>query len=404
MKRSIYFPAGMDHQKCRDKGWFVKKLSSLILFPLFLSLTIRGYPAGEKEISVDEFKWMAETSGNIIGKLKEYNSLLDEYQPCFFLDYDTLLTPGYEYTVTTPAGDWKVGPVEGNAGFYAGTKRIGILGVVNGVNLLIDERYKTGEYSELTGWANYYYILGLRLAYSRDFQALAGYIMKQTPYIIRDYDGKNKFAAYYDSDNRLQTNDNAIENIYMLKLFGIGMGTVYNYDNKKPGSFLLDRDLFASGRYGTFNLSLAYYDSECTYQAGYRYRGLRVFDFLSLGSGGLFNVRSDNEERGRVAHLSVFDTLFLFKDQKSAESAGEVKNDERGRDFYLAVKTGVSLTRDLFDENLYGFFAEISLENIPFLGTSGNLAGGAAYNYEETLRRLPVKNRYIIFLKARILF
>lgn len=382
---------------------FVKKSILVFLFLFFLSLTTKGY-SGDMEISAAEFKWMADTSGNIIGKIKEYNYELDKYQPHFFLDYDTLLTPGYEYTVPTPAGDWKVGPVEGNVGFYGGTKHIGILGVINGINLLIDDRHKEGEYSDLTGWANYYYILGFRFFYNRDFQALTGYIMKQTPCIIRDYDGEYKFAAYYDSSNKLQTNDTEIENIYMLKLFGIGMGTVYNYDNKKPGSFLLDRDLFRSGKYGTLNLSIAYYNTERTYQAGYTYREFAVADFLSLGSGGLFNIRSDNSEKGRVAHISAFDTLYFFKDHKKVEDPQEAISKEKKSDFYMTVQTGVSLTRDLFDENLYGFFAEISLENIPLFGALGNLSGGVAYNYEEMLKRLPVKNQYTVFLKGRILF
>ncbi len=377
----------------------IKKVRSLMMIFFLFFAGADLFAGGDKEISAEQFKWMSETSTNIVGKFKEYNRELDKYEPYFFLDYDQVLTPGYEYTVPTPAGNWNVGPIEGNMGFYAGYKFLGLMGVVNGINLLIDDKHKTGQYAELSGWANYYYILGLRLALSRNFQFFGGGILKRKPYFIEDSDGQLKFAAYYDSDGILQTNDNEIEMIFMIKLFGYDFGTIFNYDNKNVSTLSLDKDILKSDKLGTLNLNVNYFDLDKTFQAGYKIKDLYLSRFISLGSGGLFNAYSQDDNKSVLASVSLYDTLYLFKKSGNSESG-----DSGSHDFYMGIRTGASVTRDLFDEYLYGFIAEVSAENIILLGVNSKLTAGLSYNYEETLKRLPIKDQLFLSFKIRVLF
>ena len=119
--------------------------------------------------------------------------------------------------------------------------------------------------------------------------------------------------------------------------------------------------------------------------------------FLSIGTSGLFNIYTEDENRSPVGHTLVYNRIFFFRD-------APLRSQESTEDFYIVLKTGASVTRDLFDEYLYGYIGEISAENIQLSGTKMLFLFGASYNYKETLYRIPVQDQLLLSFKINFIF
>ncbi len=366
----------------------------IILFAVVGSTEL--YSSENKVISPEKFQWMTETSADLLGRIKTYNSEIDLYKPYVYLDYDNVLTPGYEYTAPTPIGPWNVGPVEGNLGLYIGVEHFGFIAVVNGINLLIDDKHKTGIYSNLDGWASYNYLGGVRFALDSDFQLIGGAVMKQTPYFVK-IDDDLKFSAYTDKNGAIQTNENRVEAFALLKLFGYDIVTFYNSDKKRASSLDLSGNVFDKGDSGRFDFQLSYYDLSTTVQGGFKYDDFFILSFLSLGTSATFNIYSEDKNRSVIADALIYDRIFIFRDSP-------LRSKESTDDFYIVIRTGLSVSRDLFDEYLYGYMAEVSGVNIKVLGSRTQFLAGGSYNYDETLNRMPVKDQFLVSFKVKFMF
>ncbi len=402
----------MKYLYLKNKSW--KEISVIAFF----SIGIIGFSnvQAQTQITAQQFQWMAQSSAPIMDTVQHYNRQLDQLAPYVFIDHDAMLTPGYEYFVDTPAGNWRVGPIEGRIGLYAGSPKLGLLFVMNGINLLIHKDHRRGLYQDIQAWSLYHYVGAVRYAYSDNLQFIIGSQMKEYPVFIAQND-EIKFGAEYDTGGKLRTNDYDIEAFYLFRLWGFDLNGMYNFDNSSPNLFDMGTDLYKDPYWGRVYGRVRYTDFDQSWQVLAQWKKWMLTSFLLIDSSVVYNIYSKMDNRaglqsthilftfvlwGRAGHLqsvNASNNVNKIDSQKDSLKESDIHSNKfvrkkiRERPLTWTVSAGASVTQDFFDKRLSGWRAQTALHNLQLFSTISQITLSYFRNDPEALARLPLPDQ-----------
>lgn len=329
-----------------------------------------------------------------------YNTLIEKYDPRFFMSMDMVRISKSDYFAATTLGPISVMPIEGKALFYFGTlikksRYIGLMLLINAVNLSsdLDLTPESEKYSKV-GWNSGNTILAVRTVFDEDLALTVGTQLNISPYVIKDSVNNRIFSVYYDEELEIYKGTQSSTQLFLhLDYSGFDFGTVYNFKKNVMNLFELVKFYTIGNSLGRLGTGFNFYDFHKTYQVGVQYKDFPVVSNTLFSMETYWNLLK--QHRWNDISYLLFEASTDFLKQNSAGSDASNK-----KDFHIALDLGVSYSKDIFRDGLFGYCGELIFKNIRVVSQGipfyMNFSIGVSNDYHKSLNRLPMKNEPMI--------
>lgn len=379
-----------------------------LLFPCWFfiaSFLCSSLAAGEKRITPEGFEWISKTSLNVMATYQRYDELIKRYDPKLLFNIDAVRGCEHDYITPTTIGDLTVVPVQLDFALYGNWRikqtSLGFLAVANTVDLRIakeahpDLNSGDGPYGILYGWYKRYILAAFRGSFGENIKLAIGEVYAYSPYVVTALDGSKQFGLIEEQGYKeYKTTKGEKESFLYANFYGYEVGGIHDFKKVNPKLFQL-RKFFNIGKdLGELIPGVNYYRLADTTQAGIEHKDFMLTPNVSLGGKFFLNIHERNRGAG-LAYITGTMSAYFLKDK----AAGE---DDSKRDLYISLTPGLSYSRDIFDEDLWGYSLDIALENFPMAPGheknfgQGKFAIGVSRNYHGTLHRVPIKDEMLL--------
>jgi hypothetical protein len=338
----------------------MKKLTIIVakrlLFLTLLAASLNSL-SQSKVITPEGFNWMSKASVNMVSTYRNYQDFIRINEPKFLFDVNTIQTFDYGYVVPTSLGNIGVGPIHLELGAYFRWQikdnfKIGFFAFANTLDLQIDDvkhadlTSSSGTYGNLYGWQSGKIILAVNPQINENVNFSIGALLIDSPFVTISDQGTEQFDIYYDDEfDEYLTNNEREELFFMGKFYGYEIGTFFELKEKVLSLVDLKRVFSLGEGLGDFGVGFRHYNFQKTYQVGIEYKNPSLFSTLPIHFEAYWNILSNNRWN-EIGFVNLSTGKSFLKD-KSEEF---VK-----KDFYITVNTGLSYSRELFDEGLFGY-------------------------------------------------
>ena len=355
-------------------------LPALILALFFLSPA--SYAQEHPTIDPTAFESISHASLNILQTFKEYDNLIADN------NFRTILNAkgasmSEMYSVTTTAGDVVVHPFQADVLFHSK----GFVLVASMMDLRIAKLFNEGlafEYLLPYGWSYRYAVAGYRLLGRRRGNDLTvGVMFQQKPY-IEEGPGGEKVFGYLDKGYTLLTTTVSTYSPFIhVNIFGNDIATIYSTEEGELDSAEYEFSLRLGERTGRLNMGYNFSRFSDSSQAGIKYKELHFTRWMTFGL-----EYYQNADTGRLSYIQPEVTFFLAWDGRKASEK---------LDRYTRINLGYSFDREIFSEEVPGYAAKVTFENLRIYGDwAGSISVGIANNYRAVLSRIPIRDETLM--------
>ena len=377
-----------------------------VKYLLFWALVVSFLPTygQSKLITPEGFNWMSRTSINIVNTYRNYQYFIKENEPKFLFDVNTIQTFGYGYTIPSSLGMINVGPIHLELGAYFRWQvkenfKLGFFAFANTLDLQIDDvkhpdlTSSSGAYGNLYGWQSGKIILAVNPQINENINFSVGALLVDSPFVTLSEDCTDQFDIYFDEEFDEYLPNNEREELFFLgKFYGYEIGTFFEFKEKIFSLIDFKRVFSLSEKAGDIGVGFRHYNFLNTYQVGAEYQNSSLFTILPVNFEVYWNILKNNKWN-EISYVNFSTGKTFLKDQ-STELASK-------RDFHINVSTGISYSRELFDEGLVGY--QISFDFANIWGAWRSLVLGYSRNYRDYLNRLPIKNEHEVVFAFRFM-
>lgn len=370
---------------------------------------------GDLAIIPESFKLISETSLDIIQTFDDYNTEITANGYKFFFDIDLVTILNTRFIVPTTQGNknFELGQYTGCLYWsidLTSSFSLAIFAAGNGIALA--NNIWTDSHNDVFSYDYGIYCLIIKES-EYNFALDCGFIKRWLPIITSDVNNNEYFSYTFDNEiNRFVTSEEEqTEAFANLFLFGFTSKIVYDTEDSVFKAFEFRYEfsvadllrLFIPGLdinvrdfLGLLVPGFNYFDFMNIKQLGYRHYAISPLDFIKFSYELYFNLDKQNLDY-IVADIS----LYLFGD-KGQQYKNELSNENKTRHFGIALNGGLSYSKDIFPEGVFGYSVKIALKNIPLLISTAEIDVGYSNNYHATLYRLPIKDGNVLLLELKL--
>ncbi len=383
---------------------------NILLLPAILLILIQNKGLAQSDdntITPEAFNWMSKTSINIKKTYDNYQNFIDEHDPIFLFDFNTIqVGENDNYLIPSSLGDLNVGPIQGELAMYRRwqTKKdlkLGFFLCVNSLDLQINEelhptlRDTLGPYGDLYGWNSGKIIMSTSATFNQNIEITLGVLLSYAPYITIANDGTEQFDIFYDEEKEEYfTTLDKDEFFFIGTFYGYKFGTFYEFSEREFSLIELKKNINLGVKAGEVGLGLRHYSFRKTYQAGFEYNHPTLLSVISVDFETYWNIYK-NGQWNDLGYIMLSSGVSIFKDRQQKEI------DRVKKDFFIEIKGGISYSKDIFYEGLTGYYCTVDFINI--LRWWHSFKVGYSYNYFDYLSRLPLKNEHGIVIAGRFM-
>ncbi len=380
----------------------MKKLFLILpVFSLFICLN-----AAPVLITPDEFEFLGSTSVDVMRAFNRGLSVIQKYDPVFFLDADTIQAISKEgFLIPLKYNEQKVGTIQGDMTLYwrpfkEDNWSLAFFSSISSMDLQVKEggNISTSVY----GWKNRFMIIGIKTTIYDFMKISSGYIYKFSPIILKDEFGEKYFSAEMDEKNEIKHNE-SYNGFFHTDILGIDLGTVFksgqgiDFVEFKIPFYFNENRLIIKPDIGYFNFhDIVKTGAMISNEFPVKIEGTKI-DAIIIELEGYARIYARDDWVGpATAILNI--NLTGGREKISDKS---IKNLES----YASLKIGGSYSKELFCAGVAGAIIELGYENFCLFENhylSCNF--GVAYNYHYSLYRMPVRNFCLIPFTIRWMF
>lgn len=386
------------------------KLNILLFLPaiLLILIQLKGLAqSDDNTITPEAFNWMSKTSINIKKTYDNYQSFIDEHDPIFLFDFNTIQTERNNYLIPSSLGDLSVGPIQGELAMYfrKQTKKdlkLGFFLCGNSLDLQINKelhptlRDTLGPYGDLYGWKIGKMIFAISTTFNQNVEISLGALGTNRPHITFDNNGTEQFDIIFnDEEDEYSTSLIKSEFFFIGTFYGYKFGTFYEFSEREFSLIELKKNINLGKKNGEAGLGLRHYSFRKTFQAGFEYSNPTLLSVISVDFESYWNIYK-NGQWNDLGYIILSSGVSIFKDRQQKEI------DRVKKDFFIEIKGGVSYSKNIFNEGLTGYSCTMDFINI-WGWWHSSFKVGYSYNYFDYLSRLPLKNEHGIIIAGRIM-
>ncbi len=350
----------------------------------------------DERITPQRFNWIASTSLDIVKTMHAYADQINTTKPDFFFDIDLVKTTRNTYSLPTSRGIQSAEIMQYDGALYfdwsiSSNYTLDFFVVANGIGL--GKNLYSAPAKDV--WSSEYSTGSIAVRRNDKSLYLAfGYNDRKIPYTEKNSAGNEVFGYLFNSSTseweRAETETQSC--FASVKAGQYELTLVYSFSSQAMELLSARIEFWLGKEFGIFVPGANYYKENDTKQIGTSLIGFKLGSSLSLATEGYLNTRSF-----ALDYLLASGTLLLFRDEDNSS----LQHDPAKR-FSIVANTGISYSKEIFPSGLFGYSAQLTVENIPLLGSRIKLIAGISCNYHESLYRLPIQDEVIVRTGAQI--
>lgn len=366
------------------------------IFLAALSSSIQG----QALISPDALEWMAQTSVDVARMDEEYDILTATLKPNYMVVADGAWPAwGREFPAPTTDGIRQFGFIQGHGIVYLGFdigRDYGLAAKMVGSAMRLESN--TDSYPD---FIHRDIIVQCQVRNrTGGFGLTLGPLFRTVPHVATDESGAKVFAPDPESYTSMQL-------LFGANYRALRLGTYYDFLARSIKLLHLGAGVPIAPRLGVFRPGVNYYRLRRTVEVGFAHTGLRPLSFIALGLETYLDV--GHLQPGCLVPSLTIDPFWTPPSELPGGKSGEPKRRLR-----ITLELGGSYSRDILQEDVFGYAVKLNLEGIswPTGPCCGLIQGlslpstvavriGLSRNYHRDLLRMPIRDVAVFLLECR---